>query len=71
MSAQKLPHASRRLSILVADDEPDTVATLSAILTDDGYIVHTVYRGDHVAEAVRRYKPDVCILDIVMPGQSG
>jgi CheY-like chemotaxis protein len=59
------------LSILVADDEPDTVATLAALLTDEGHTVHTVYRGDHVAEAVRRFKPDVCILDIVMPGESG
>src|SRR5205085_2160311 len=71
MNAQKDPQASRRLSILVADDEPDTVATLSVLLTDAGHIVHTVYRGDHVPEAVRRFKPDVCILDIQMPGESG
>jgi len=71
VSAQKLPEAARRLSILVADDEPDTVATLAALLTDEGHTVHTVYRGDHVPEAVRRYKPEVCILDIAMPGESG
>lgn len=71
MNAEKDLDAGRRLSILIADDEPDTVATLSVLLTDAGHIVHTVYRGDHVPEAVRRFKPDVCILDIQMPGESG
>jgi len=71
VNAQKRLETVRRLSILVADDEPDTVATLAALLTEEGHTVHTVYRGDHVSEAVRRFKPDVCILDIVMPGESG
>jgi CheY-like chemotaxis protein len=71
VNAEKLPAAKRRLSILVADDEPDTVATLSVILTDEGHTVHTVYRGDQVPEAVQRFNPDVCILDIVMPGETG
>src|SRR5581483_10800512 len=71
VSAQRELQAARRLSILVADDEPDTVATLAALLTDEGHVVHTVYRGDHVPQAVERFKPDVCILDIVMPGESG
>jgi CheY-like chemotaxis protein len=71
VNAQKKPETVRRLSILVADDEPDTLATLAALLTDEGHTVHTVYRGDQVPEAVRRYKPDVCIFDIVMPGKTG
>jgi CheY-like chemotaxis protein len=65
------PKARASLSILVADDEPDTVTTLAALLRHEGHVVHYVYRGDHVADAVRRYNPDVCILDIDMPGRSG
>lgn len=61
----------RRLSILVADDDRDTVNTLAAILTQEGHIVHNVYDATRVLEAVRRYKPEVCILDIEMPGKSG
>ena len=59
------------LSILVADDEPDTVATLAALLTDEQHVVHTVTHGGLVMEAVRRFRPQVCILDIEMPGQNG
>ena len=62
---------SRGLSIIVADDDPDTVATLGAILADEGHTVHTVTHGGLVLEAVRRFKPNVCIIDIEMPGQDG
>lgn len=71
VNAQKKPNTARPLSILIADDEPDTVATLAAILGDEGHVVHTVTHGAFVMEAVRRFKPEVCILDIEMPGQSG
>src|SRR5690348_3539848 len=71
MKPEESPKARASLSILIADDERDTVTTLSALLTHEGHVVHSVYRGDHVVEAVRRYKPDVCILDIDMPGRSG
>jgi CheY-like chemotaxis protein len=65
------PGALPALSILVADDEPDTVATLAALLTDEQHIVHTVTHGGLVMEAIRRFHPQVCILDIEMPGQNG
>ena len=71
VNAEKQPEAVRRLSILIADDEPDAVATLAALLSDEGHVVHTVLRGDHVPRTVTRYEPDVCILDIEMPGRSG
>ena len=71
VNAQKQPNTARCVSILIADDEHDTVATLSAILSDEGHVVHHVYRGDQVAQALKRYKPEVCILDIEMPGRNG
>src|SRR3954470_5329116 len=71
MKAQKHPDVARRLSVLIADDEPDTVATLAAILTDEGHVVNTVTHGAFVLDAVRRFKPQICILDIEMPGQNG
>jgi len=72
-NAAKKPAAEkgRRLSILIADDQQDTVTTLAAILEDEGHVVHTVTNGALVMEAIARFKPEVCILDIEMPGQSG
>ena len=70
-AAKRNPDKGRALSILIADDERDTVMTLAAILEDEGHIVHTVTHGGLVREAVERFKPEVCILDIEMPGESG
>lgn len=73
MNTARKPAAEkgRSLSILIADDEQDTVVTLAAILEDEGHIVHTVTNGALVMDAIDRFKPEVCILDIEMPGQSG
>ena len=67
----KTLNARRRLSILVADDEADAVATLAAVLTDEGHLVHTCLSGSGCLDAIKRYQPDVCIIDIVMPRKTG
>jgi DNA-binding response OmpR family regulator len=59
------------MNILVADDDRDMVETLAALLGDEGHTVHTVLNGNLVEDAVSRFKPQVCILDIEMPGKNG
>jgi DNA-binding response OmpR family regulator len=59
------------LRVLVADDNPDALLTLSALLGDDGHEVRTLSDGTDVIELVRGFDPDVCILDIEMPGKDG
>ena len=44
---------------------------LAAVLADEGHVVHTCAKATFVLEAIQRYKPDVCVLDIVMPGKTG
>src|SRR5689334_16678865 len=61
----------RQLSILVADDDRDTLATLAAMLADEGHVVHTCAKATFALQAIQRYEPDVCVLDIVMPGKTG
>jgi len=70
-ASKNAPLVRRSLSILVADDDYDTVLTLSTMLRDEGHIVHTCVNAEFVMEAIRRYKPDICILDIVMPAKTG
>jgi CheY-like chemotaxis protein len=71
MNAVRAPARRKPLSILVADDDRDTIETLAVILCDEGHTVHKIYRGDYIASAVQRYKPDVCIIDIELPYKSG
>lgn len=61
------------IRILLADDT-DLVAEAFEVLlgTEPGFeVVGRVNRGDLVAEAVRKYRPDVAVLDIDMPGATG
>lgn|SRR5690242_7495597 len=62
---------ARKLRVLVADDQPDICATMSALLEAEGYSVRCVADGGGVVNAVREFRPHVCILDIGMPGQTG
>ena len=59
------------LRILVADDERDTVSTLTLILQDEGHEVHAVHRGPEVLRAVLALDPDAVLLDIGLPELSG
>jgi len=63
--------ASASLRVIVADDDRDTVDTLALLLGDAGHRVHKIYTGKDVLPAARVFRPDVIILDIVVPGISG
>ena len=65
------PATPHRLRVLIADDERDEVATLAALLMDEGHQVREVYRGDTVLDQVRDFSPHVALLDIGMPGMNG
>jgi len=60
-----------RLRVLIADDERDEVATLAALLNEEGHQVREIYRGDAVPYHVRDFAPHVVLLDIGMPGMNG
>ncbi len=57
--------------IMVIDDETDIRDYLMAVLEDRGYDTCTVEADEAVVEAVRREKPDLIVLDIMMPIRSG
>jgi len=59
------------LRVLIADDERDEVATLAALLMDEGHQVREAYRGDVVLDDVLDFAPHVVLLDIGMPGMNG
>ena len=58
-------------TILIADDEPDQVQTLEALLTERGYRVITAANGEEVLIKTRSQQPHLIILDIMMPKIDG
>ena len=57
--------------ILIIDDEPDIRNYLMAALDDEGYTTFGVNESEPIPEAVIKYKPDLIILDIMMPQRAG
>ncbi|WP_133489629.1 response regulator transcription factor [Aliiroseovarius marinus] len=57
--------------VLVIEDEPNIAEAISFILSRDGWSVSTHASGTTAVQAVRDAKPDVLILDVMLPGKSG
>ena len=57
--------------ILVIDDEPSIVKLVTAYLKPEGYDVQTAADGTAGLQAARAFKPDIVILDIMLPGMDG
>ena len=57
--------------ILVIDDEPSIVNLVTAYLKPEGYEVYTAADGNAGLKAARAFKPDVIVLDLMLPGMDG
>jgi two-component system alkaline phosphatase synthesis response regulator PhoP len=57
--------------ILVVDDEPSIIKLVTAYLKPEGYEVLTAADGPSGLKSARAFKPDVVILDIMLPGMDG
>lgn len=60
-----------KYKILVVDDEPDVVEFLERTLKTEGFDVITAYDGISALDLVSAEKPDLVLLDIMMPMMSG
>ena len=63
--------AKRKKRILIVEDEPFLVEMYKARFEQEGYIVEVAFNGTTVVESVKKNKPDIVLLDIVMPEQDG
>jgi len=62
---------TQNATILIVDDEAPVRETVRAYLEKDGYKVHTAADGNTALQAIRAFKPDVAVLDIMLPGMDG
>jgi DNA-binding response OmpR family regulator len=57
--------------VLIADDEPNIVMALEFLMEHGGYDVRTVRDGDEALTALEEFKPDLVLLDLMMPKRNG
>lgn len=61
----------QKKTILVADDNPDVVTIIKEILNSEKYEVQCACNGEEVLSRLEGQKPDLIILDIMMPQMDG
>lgn len=70
--ASRAPVANGRLpKVLLVDDYRDALEVWSFFLRSSGYDVFTAATGPEAIEQAQRYRPDVILLDLQLPGMSG
>ena len=57
--------------ILLVDDSKTELYVLSELLTKKGYKVRTAENGEEAMRRLQEDKPDLILMDVVMPGQNG
>jgi DNA-binding response OmpR family regulator len=57
--------------VLIADDEANIVISLEFLMQREGHRVSVARDGNAALEAIRRERPDLVLLDVMMPGKSG
>jgi DNA-binding response OmpR family regulator len=57
--------------ILIVDDDPDLVETVGMLLESKGYEVGKAYDGVEGEESIKKRRPDVVVLDVMMPRKNG
>lgn len=58
-------------TVMVVDDNPDIVTIVKTILEGKGYAVQSAYSGGEVFNLLSEQKPDLIVLDIMMPQMDG
>jgi len=69
MTDSPIPASNR--TIMVVDDDPDIVTIVKTILEVKGYVVQSASSGQEVLSLLKELKPDLIILDVMMPQMDG
>ncbi|MFA5141761.1 MAG: response regulator [Candidatus Woesearchaeota archaeon] len=57
-----------RKKIMIVDDEPDVGKTIEVLLEKNGFDTILAYNGDECLDKLKAEKPDLILMDIMMPG---
>jgi DNA-binding response OmpR family regulator len=62
---------NQRPKILIVDDEPNIVVPLQFLMEQNGYDVKIAETGEAAIDLMARFRPDLVLLDIMLPGVNG
>jgi len=67
----RICNKKEKSSILIVDDEPHVVNLVKLSLTKDKFTIREANSGMEALELLQKHKPDLIILDLMMPGMNG
>ena len=70
-AAARAPAAAAPAKVLVVDDTPQNVKLLADVLGAKGYVAITAFSGEEGLAKVAAERPDLVLLDVMMPGING
>lgn len=62
---------SGEYTVLIVDDSKTVVHALKTVLEQGGYSTLTAMSGEQAIDMTRQHKPDVVLMDVIMPGMTG
>src|SRR5947209_3703508 len=71
LSAFPPPTSPRSPAILIVDDAPANLGVLRDMLRQQGYQTFVATTGERAISIAQRVRPDLILLDVVMPGMDG
>lgn len=66
-----MPGPGNSARVLIVDDEPPISDTLAVIFRMSGYEVRVAYTAEQAIETIAAWKPDLALLDVMLPGMNG
>ncbi len=57
--------------ILIIDDDQELTQLISRFLRKNGFVVEVEHTGENAAEHIKRFMPDLLVLDLMLPGNDG
>src|SRR5210317_1240560 len=61
----------RKRRILIVDDEENNIKLITGMLRRENYNIYGCLSGEEALKSLHDYKPDLILLDILMPGMDG
>lgn len=62
---------TKAAAILIADDSRTVVRALQLMLEREGFLTYSAFDGEQAVALTRRHRPDLVLMDIVMPNMNG
>ncbi len=61
----------QKTKVLLVDDEPNILIALEFLFENEGYIIQKAFNGLQALDLATSFKPDIIVLDVMMPGIDG